>query len=380
MEGERSRWASAIFLGVTRPASVGLLAALVMIPLGSIPMEAQGSFVYVADAGSDTVSVIDETPGSPTYNSVVATVPVFAPGCQVHVPTECSPVGVAITPDGTRAYVTDLNGGAVSVISTATKTQVAVIPFSTDPNASVGWEPWGVAVTPDGRFAYVVSFNFSGYGVSVIDVNPSSPTYNTVVAMVPGLPGSAFARFVAITPDGKFAYIPFGDVDGGSGGVVVVSTESKQLVATVPLGSGSFDVEGLAITPDGHFVYVAGFGFGLLFEISTKTNTVVDTLTGVGRTFGVAITRNGRFLYVANEDGTVSVINTKTNEVVATVPAGDSEGGVAISSDGRLAYVTNPGSDNISVIDLSTNVVLATIPVGANPAGVAIASSCSHDR
>ena len=375
MERERSRWVSVLFGGLTKPPSAGLFALLLMIPLGSIPMEAQGPFVYVANQGSDTVSVIDANPASPTYNSVVATVPVFAPGCQVHVPTECTPEGVAVTPDGTRVYVTDLNGGAVSVISTATNTQVAAISFSTDPNASVGWEPWGVAVTPDGSFAYVVSFNFSGYGVSVIDVNPDSPTYNTVVATVPGLAGSKFARFVAITPHGKFAYIPFGDVKNGSGGVVVIRTENNQLVANIPLGSGSFDVEGLALTPHGRFVYVAGFGPGLLFEISTKTKTVVDTVTGLGRTFGVAITPDGSFLYVTNEvGGTVSVINTNTNKVVATVPVGGGPLGVAITGNGKFAYVSNAGSNNVSAIDVATKLVVATIPVGVAPAAVAVTS------
>ncbi len=70
-------------------------------------------------------------------NTVVATVAV---GSQ--------PLRVAVTPDGTHAYVTI--PGNVSVIDTASNTVVATIP--------VGNSPEGVAVTPDGKHAYVTNF------------------------------------------------------------------------------------------------------------------------------------------------------------------------------------------------------------------------------
>ena len=60
---------------------------------------------------SNTVSVIDTA-----SNTVVATIPVGV-----------NPVGVAITPDGTRAYVTNEGSNTVSVIDIATNTVVATI-------------------------------------------------------------------------------------------------------------------------------------------------------------------------------------------------------------------------------------------------------------
>ena len=309
-----------------------------------------------------------ETRDPPTYNTVVATVSLDAPGCQIHVPKECEPEAIAITPDGTRAYVTDFAGGAVSVVSTATNTQVAVISFDPDPNNAVGWEPWGIAVTPDGRFVYVVNFNLA-HGVTVIDADPTSPTYDTVVGSI-AVPGS-FARDLAITPDGMFAYVPFG-LNSGGGGVAVISTTTNRVVATIPFVSGSVpDVEGIAISPRGQFAYVAGFG--PLFEISVKTNTVIYTVTGLGRTFGVAISPDGRFVYVTDEEGgVVSVIRSTNDKVVATVPVGINPVGVAITSDGNSAYVTNAGSDTVSVIDTRSSTVITTIGVGNGPGGIAI--------
>ena len=72
-------------------------------------------------------------------NTVTATIPVVS-----------EPYGVAVTPDGTCAYVTDSFGGdTVSVISTATNTVTATI--------TVESEPLGVAVTPNGEYAYVTN-------------------------------------------------------------------------------------------------------------------------------------------------------------------------------------------------------------------------------
>src|SRR5712671_3141612 len=73
--------------------------------------------------------------------------------------------------------------------------------------------------------------------------------------------------------------------------------------------------------------------------------------------------------YITNMgSNSVSVINTATNTVIATIPVGNLPFAVAVSPDGRKVYVTddtsNLHSDTMSVIDTATNTVTATIPVG----------------
>src|SRR5262249_51856504 len=84
------------------------------------------------------------------------------------------PRRVTFSPDGTRAYVTNLNGNTVSVVNTATNTVVATIP--------VGTQPIGVAFSPDGTRAYVS--NLVSDTVSVIDT-----TRNTVIETLAGVNG-----------------------------------------------------------------------------------------------------------------------------------------------------------------------------------------------
>jgi YVTN family beta-propeller protein len=92
------------------------------------------------------------------------------------------PIGVAVTPDGARVYVVNVNFspipppplGTVSVIDTATNTVVDTV--------VVGSGPRAVAITPDGAHAYVT--NFFDDTLSVIET-----ATNTVVDTVSGVVG-----------------------------------------------------------------------------------------------------------------------------------------------------------------------------------------------
>jgi YVTN family beta-propeller protein len=100
---------------------------------------------YITNIGDNTVSVINTA-----TNKVTATIPVGR-----------GPVGVAVTRNGSKVYVTNANEpdiGTVSVIDTATNTVTATI--------FVG-SPAGVAVTPDGSKVYVT--NDGDDTVSVVD-------------------------------------------------------------------------------------------------------------------------------------------------------------------------------------------------------------------
>jgi YVTN family beta-propeller protein len=91
----------------------------------------------------------------------------------------------------------------------------------------------------------------------------------------------------------------------------------------------------MAITPDGKRVYVGNTLSQTVSVIDTTTNAVVATVTGLHGPTGIAVTQDGKSVYVADQDsasasGFVSVINTATNSVVATVKVKRAPFGVAI--------------------------------------------------
>ncbi|PGV61662.1 PQQ-dependent protein, partial [Bacillus cereus] len=105
---------------------------------------------YVTNSGddpaADTVSVINTT----TNTEILPRIPVGD-----------NPLGIAITPDGLRAYVTNSFHNTVSVINTTTNMIIGnPIP--------VGNFPFGIAITPDGSRAYIA--NLVDDTVTVINI------------------------------------------------------------------------------------------------------------------------------------------------------------------------------------------------------------------
>jgi YVTN family beta-propeller protein len=107
------------------------------------------------------------------------------------IPVGAGPLGVAVTPDGKTAFVTNSGSGTVSTIDVKTRTK-----HPTD--ITVGSLPFLVAVTPDGKTAFVTN-NGSGT-VSTIDVKTrrKNPT---------DIPVGLNPKGVAVTPDGKTAFV-----------------------------------------------------------------------------------------------------------------------------------------------------------------------------
>jgi YVTN family beta-propeller protein len=230
------------------------------------------------------------------------------------------PLGVAVTPDDEEVYVTNfgqdktlapegVEGNTVSVIKTRSNEVVATI--------QVGELPAGVAIRPDGKRAYVTSRRKNK--VWVLDTVTHQVVTTVDVQMEPAN--------VAFTPDGRLAYVAnFGSnsvsvIDTATNTVVPVPDGEAIKVGVVPIG--------VAVTPDGARVYVVNVNFspvpppplGNVSVIDTATNTVVDTVVVGSGPRAVAITPDGAHAYVTNfVDNTLSVIETATNTVVDTVP------------------------------------------------------------
>ncbi|GAA1007162.1 serine/threonine-protein kinase [Streptomyces thermogriseus] len=260
------------------------------------------------------------------------------------------PEGVAVSPDGRRAYVTNERSSSVSVIDTATNKVDRTIP--------VGSFPKGVEVSPDGHRAYVA--NLGSGSVSVIDTAANKVDSTIPVGRQPD--------GVAVSPgDGSRVYV----TNGRSDSVSVIDTATNKVDRTIPVGSSP---AGVAMSPDGRRAYVANLGSGSVSVVDTTTGKVGRTIP-VGRSpQAVDVSPDGRRVYVTSlGSGAVSVVDTTTGKVDDTVPVGSGPQGVAVSPDnGRWAYVTGFSSGAVSVIDTATNEVGRTISVGSGPAGVAM--------
>ena len=101
---------------------------------------------------------------------------------------------VAVSPDGTRAYVTNNDSSSVSVIDIATLALIATI--------NVGGCPRALALSPNGARAYVT--NNCGDYLSVIDTS----SYGEVARVV--LDRDESPNDVVVSPHEAEAYVAWG--------------------------------------------------------------------------------------------------------------------------------------------------------------------------
>src|SRR5262245_12771149 len=134
--------------------------------------EANHTKVYVANQGSNTVTVIDDQRVSPMTKAHASQTPGaerarvadqdFAVVATIAVGS--NPIAVGMSADGTLAYVANLNSNSLSIIDTESDQVIGTV--------SAGPTPRDVDATPDGRYLLVV--NQSTNSVTVLDASDYS--------------------------------------------------------------------------------------------------------------------------------------------------------------------------------------------------------------
>jgi YVTN family beta-propeller protein len=313
------------------------------LAVGSLPQAVaitpDGSTAYVTDQGSGTVSVIDTAENRVGEPITVAS----------H--TDSLPDGIALSPEGSKLYVTygfrpgtSIGPGEVAVIDT--KTREVGTPIE------VGEEPAGIAVTPDGTKAFVADYG-SGQITEIEGLDGGSPHADAPID-VGGTP-----QGVAISADGSSVYV----TNGNSDDVSVLSVATGKLVAT--LTDPSFKApQGIATSPAGEGAYVADFDGGELTALGAA-NQVLGTAAVGGSPFGVAYDPDGKTVWTstspAESAGGVEAIDAAKRTVVAgPIEVEEAPLGLAIAPDQApeaALKVTARSAGNATEFDASESTV-----------------------
>jgi YVTN family beta-propeller protein len=305
----------------------------------SILLTPAAASIFVANSGSNTVSVIDFA-----TNAVIATFPVGT-----------SPTGVVVNPAAHRAYVANQFSNTVSVIDTINNAVV-------DSVTVLVMEPTGLGIDTSINKIFV-SNNYFGNSVDYIDV-ANGNAVGTIQF------GAAYGLAVAANPLTHKAYA----ADWGT--VYVIDTVSSTPTgSSIAVGGTTTSWFGVAVNSVTNRVYVTDTSSaGQIFVINGNTDSLVMAIpTGGINPEGIAVDQTANRAYVANSlSGTVSVIDTAANTPVTTINVGTTPMDIAVYSAGQRAYVTNSGDGTVSVIDTLSNTVVSTIPVGTSPLGIAV--------
>ena len=301
-----------------------------------------GPVAFIANSGSNTVSVVDLA-----ANLVTATIPVCA-----------QPGPVSLAPDENHVYVFCYNG-AIAAIDTRTN---AVVTRSLGLRYINGME-----VHPGGRHIYVTG------GLNALVWVIDAATLGIVTSFsVPNSPAGSLDNHAGLTfnASGSRLYVTQCGYACGQSTLSAVDTGTHAVVAHIPLGANGPVF--VAADSAAGLLYVTMHGVNgagsTVRVVDMTTNAVVAAIPAGPAPYGIALDSPRRRLYVTNYYGnTVTVIDTVLRSVVATVPVGTTPVAAAVTSDGRMVVVTNNGSHTISLIDTSTNTVTATVPVGTSP-------------
>jgi len=309
-----------------------------------------------------------------------------------------SPAAMAITSDSTKLYVTNSNN--YSIVGSDSVTLIDLnnkMPLKTITDDSFN-QPYTITLSKNEKKAYVTNSNSTT--ISIIDV-----ASNKVIGVIDGFNGPSG---MVITPDGKTAYVnnygAISTMPSGEGNTVsVVDLETEKITKRIRLNEyGVFPAApaAIAITPKGDFVYTANYvtgnpDTGTVTKISTKTNTVVDIISGFFGPFSMTIDAKGEKAYLTNfgsnnfapYGNTVGVLDLKNHKITNINTGGIQPAGFAITTDGQYGFVSNyntlysngapaftgltAGQGTVNIIDLSTNELVAkTINVGNSPGSI----------
>jgi YVTN family beta-propeller protein/cysteine-rich repeat protein len=236
-----------------------------------------------------------------------------------------APWGVAWSPGGERAFVTNREGRSVTVIDAVARTVLATIP--------VGPEPLGIAAHPFLPRAYVAS-----YGADRIEVIDT-----TVLAVVDTIAVGDGPSGVAVHPAGGTLFV----ASYLAGRVAAIDLATHAVVATV--ATPALPV-GIAIHPAGTKAYVACLQGREVAVVGTVSHTLLRTIRVGRKPIGVAFDGAGARAYVTNSgDDTVTVLDAAADRAIAKRPVGKFPIGVAVAGDGTV-WVAGSKADEVGVL------------------------------
>lgn len=297
-------------------------AAVATIPVGRAPvllaMAPDGSRVVAAS--SDRLAAIDTA-----TNRIVAS-----------FPGEPNPSSLAFSADGRRLYVTYLFTDRLSVLDPATGAVLERVDLVAGQRPG-GWS--GVAVSPDRSLA--LAANRERSTLAIVDL-----TGRDARAVSPDLR----PRDVAISADGRTAYIAGCPKICSEGEIQVFDTGTQRFTGSITVGNNPYRI---VLGPDGRTAYTANLGGATVSIVDLPSRRTVATVPTVPAPTGLALSADGSRLFVtSNAVGDVAALDAGSGRELGRVSAGRKARDIVLSPDGRRAWVST--GDTVVVLDTAS--------------------------
>ena len=356
MRTTRGSTPSAAWMSVVDAASWTILQTLTYPGSGAsmhgIAVSKDGTHVYATGSGNELYDW-QVANGTATFSRTIA----LASGSD--------PCGLALSTDGTKAYVCLSIANKLAVVDLASGTVSQQI--------SVGIAPWNVVLSPNGTNAWVSDWGgrsptngdltATSAGTAVV-IDSRGVAASGVVSLVNLATGTQTAQVatglhpsdLALSQDGGTLYV----ANANSDTVTVIDTQARSVKETIlvrpsstlPFGSSSTlpfgsEPNGLALGAGGTNLYVASAGNNAIAVVelpnAQHANSVVQGFVPTDWYPG-AVIADGTYLYVANVKG----LGSRNGQPTATSFASSSHLGTA-------SRIPLPSADALSKYSADVN-------------------------
>ena len=303
-----------------------LLVAL-PVPVGTSPqgvaVDQDNDRALVANSGDGTVSVIDISPASPTFGTVISTLTVGS-----------TPLGVGIVSRSGLAVVT--NGGA----STASIMDLTTNPFTVPSTVSLGSDPTGVGISESLGAAIITNTNSNSLSQFVLS-NSGAPSPSGV-----GVDNGPIAA--ATAPDLNYAVVA--NAGANTAEIFNIVNGSPAFLNRVSNISAASSVD---YDPVNQLFLVESSGSNTIVLVNPVTLLESSIRTGVDPTSMSFNVQDGALLTLNAGSGTLSILDLPAQKVRDVLPftAGTL---YAMGIHRRLEYVivSDPTNNQVLVLPL----------------------------
>jgi YVTN family beta-propeller protein len=337
--------------------------------------------LYVANKGSDTVTVISGSTQQVEFNVTV----------------DSAPDALAYDPINEEVFVANSGSNNVSIINVSSNAVTG--------NFSVGSSPAGLDYGASPGAVFVA--NSGSNNVSVVGVGPNAS--HTLIATVgvgstpvaiayDNVSGAVFVANEAsgnvseIADEPIVGYEVVGSVAVGSDPVGVTDISSLSEVIVANSGSSTLSVinctvptpivvatipsipspDGAAFDADQGQIQVTDPLADTLSLVSVSDDPPSDALVGsigLGTTpSSVAVDADGALFFVANETAdAIDMVSSNNDTIQLVIPVGIAPDAIVYDNESSQIFVANSGSSSVSVIDVPNGTLAKTVSVDSDP-------------
>ena len=211
----------------------------------------------------------------------------------------------------------------------------------------------GLKFSPDSKYLYASCGNDNR--IMKYRIAANSLEIETRIVLGKKWPVKIGPAGLDISKDGRKLYV----VTKENNALYIIDLQTNQVSQQLALGAEAYTC---LLSPDGNTLYISLWGSDKVLKLDTRKEAITDSVTTGRNPNDLCITRDGKYLFVANSiDNTVSVIETATNKVIETLnsalypdaPGGSTTNSVALSADNHTLYIANADNNCLAVFDVS---------------------------